>query len=414
MTWLYVPPIALSSESPPSAPAAEGSTSGSTSPFTQTSEPWLLSRGKPTPPHVLSRAWKRDAWLRRLSGLTSERSTLDRGVEQWISWWVGTPASPSPLPDSDAEPTIRDTSGLTSCASPRSAVPGDSAARTWAVICDAASTTSSETWTAQVSAWRSSWRKLRTSARRTSASGSSSWPFAWPTSTVADSRSSARGTTTTGVMHTGTMLTDAIRQWPTPTASSATRGTDPGHARHLPTEAKSWPTPTASEATRPATPVEFLRKTPRLSAEVLVPETWMAPMLDGAPAYPTPTASRAGSSQNAGGVPHERPTKATPSLPLAASRGLPPSLRDRPTSPGGAPTSLDSPSQRLRLNVAFVELLMGWPTGWTIPHETTETADVQALYHVDRLRLLGNGVVPQQAAFALRHLVAAMEEAWER
>lgn len=151
-----------------------------------------------------------------------------------------------------------------------------------------------------------------------------------------------------------------------------------------------------------------------LSAEVRVPETWMAPMLDGEPAYPTPTASTFGSSQNEGQVPHERRTKGTPSLTTAASRGLLPSLRDRPTSTGGAPTSTPSPSRRLRLNVAFVELLMGWPTGWTIPHETTETADVQALYHVDRLRLLGNGVVPQQAAFALRHLVAAMEEVWER
>jgi len=193
-------------------------------------------------------------------------------------------------------------------------------------------------------------------------------------------------------MHTGTMLTDAIRQWPTPTASDADRGPTPEGA--------------AREKAR--------QKNASLQAEVLVPETWMAPMLDGEPAYPTPTASTFGSSQNEGQVPHERRTKGTPSLTTAASRGLLPSLRGQPISTDGALTSPDSPSRRLRLNVAFVELLMGWPTGWTIPHETTETADVQALYHVDRLRLLGNGVVPQQAAFALRHLVAAMEEAWER
>ena len=41
----------------------------------------------------------------------------------------------------------------------------------------------------------------------------------WPTPVTTDAKSSARGTTTTGVMHSGTSLTDAIRMWPTPTAS---------------------------------------------------------------------------------------------------------------------------------------------------------------------------------------------------
>lgn len=194
-------------------------------------------------------------------------------------------------------------------------------------------------------------------------------------------------------MHTGTMLTDAIRQWPTPTASEQSMRT----TKRVPSS-----TPGAGAHGK------------HLSAEVLVPETWMAPMLDGAPAYPTPTASTFGSSQNEGQVPHERRTRGTPSLTTAASRGLLPSLPAPPTSTDGTSTSALSPSRRLRLNVAFVELLMGWPTGWTIPHATMETADMQSLYHVDRLRLLGNGVVPQQAAFALRHLVAALEAAWAR
>jgi hypothetical protein len=43
----------------------------------------------------------------------------------------------------------------------------------------------------------------------------------WPTTTVGDSRNSARHTTTTGVMHSGTTLVDAVRIWPTPTVQEA-------------------------------------------------------------------------------------------------------------------------------------------------------------------------------------------------
>lgn len=376
MTWLYIPPIALSSESPPSALAEGGSTSASTSPFTQMSEPSLLSRGKPMPLPALSRGWKKDVWLRRLSGLTCEPSTAARGVAQWISWWVGTPASPSPLQASDAALTTPDTSGLTCSESSKSAAPGGSSSRTWGVICDGASTRSPETWIAQVSEWRSFWRKLRTSARRTNANDFFVSPSVQPTATTSDSRSS----------------------WPTPTVIIANQEfTWQGAMRERARRSNSNLVIEAAVAT----------------AEVLVPETWMAPMLDGAPAYPTPTASVFGSSQNAGSVPHERRTKGTPSLTTAASRGQLPSLRDQPTSPDGASTSTPSPSRRLRLNVAFVEMLMGWPAGWTLPWESTTTRELQQELHVDRLRLLGNGVVPQQAAFAFRHLVRAHVRAHE-
>jgi hypothetical protein len=38
----------------------------------------------------------------------------------------------------------------------------------------------------------------------------------WPTANTRDSSDAARHTTTTGVMHPGTTLTDAVRNWPTP------------------------------------------------------------------------------------------------------------------------------------------------------------------------------------------------------
>jgi DNA (cytosine-5)-methyltransferase 1 len=42
--------------------------------------------------------------------------------------------------------------------------------------------------------------------------------------------------------------------------------------------------------------------------------------------------------------------------------------------------------------------MMGWPNHWT---------DIPGLTRNDRLRICGNGVVPQQAAAALRWLLDA-------
>jgi DNA (cytosine-5)-methyltransferase 1 len=51
----------------------------------------------------------------------------------------------------------------------------------------------------------------------------------WPSVTVGDSRSSARHTTTTGIMHPGTTLTDAARMWPSARAEDAEScGNHPG------------------------------------------------------------------------------------------------------------------------------------------------------------------------------------------
>jgi DNA (cytosine-5)-methyltransferase 1 len=46
-----------------------------------------------------------------------------------------------------------------------------------------------------------------------------------------------------------------------------------------------------------------------------------------------------------------------------------------------------------------VEWLMGLPAGWV--------TDVPGTTRNDQLRMLGNGVVPQQAAAALEHMLAA-------
>jgi DNA (cytosine-5)-methyltransferase 1 len=47
--------------------------------------------------------------------------------------------------------------------------------------------------------------------------------------------------------------------------------------------------------------------------------------------------------------------------------------------------------------------MMGWPAGWV--------TDVPGITRNDRLKICGNGVVPAQAAYALRLLLANACEA---
>lgn len=75
----------------------------------------------------------------------------------------------------------------------------------------------------------------------------------------------------------------------------------------------------------------------------------------------------------------------------ALTRAAP--LPAEPTGKGGA----------RRLSPLFVEWLMGLPDGWV--------TDVPGITRSDALTALGNGVVPQQAAAAIRHLLGVREYA---
>lgn len=61
-----------------------------------------------------------------------------------------------------------------------------------------------------------------------------------------------------------------------------------------------------------------------------------------------------------------------------------------------APTELNK-NGRPRLNAAFSEWMMGLPRGWV--------TQVPGVTRAQQLKACGNGVVPQQAAAALRHLI---------
>ncbi len=148
----------------------------------------------------------------------------------------------------------------------------------------------------------------------------------WPTTTTSDAKASgAAGYSTDSGRHAGTTtLTDAaVRSWPTPITSDAGKHSPAvTFARGNPTltmEARSWPTAAAAADAIQVrrSPADFQRNSPSLAAVGgnFVPSGLQDPMETG-------RAFRLGSS---------------------------------------------------RLNPAFVEWLMGWPEGWTLPWKPSNT-----------------------------------------
>lgn len=71
----------------------------------------------------------------------------------------------------------------------------------------------------------------------------------------------------------------------------------------------------------------------------------------------------------------------------------------RPAPPPAEPNSRGNP----RLNPAFSEWMMGLEAGWV----TDPSLD---LHRRDQLKLIGNGVIPQQAEHALRQLMSRISK----
>lgn len=169
-----------------------------------------------------------------------------------------------------------------------------------------------------------------------------------PTPTAGDSRSSGRHTTTTGVMHSGTTLTDAARLLPTPkvAADRTSRGalTKEGH----------WSAPGLGQAVELADGV--------LPREY---ESWEE-------------------------VQGNQPTSWGP---YAAAINRWAAIIGRPPPAPTAPSKKGKP----QLSARFVEWMMGLPAG----HVT----DVPGVSRNDQLKALGNGVVPLQAAAAVRTMM---------
>jgi DNA (cytosine-5)-methyltransferase 1 len=115
----------------------------------------------------------------------------------------------------------------------------------------------------------------------------------------------------------------------------------------------------------------------------------------------TPTAGLASSGQTSrSGKRINEPLLNGQAREMASSWGkYEPAIRrwENIVGPAPAPTE-PGKNGNPRLSAAFSEWLMGWPNGWV-------TNPAIGISRNDQLRIIGNGVVPQQATMALRQLL---------
>lgn len=152
------------------------------------------------------------------------------------------------------------------------------------------------------------------------------------------------------------------------------------------------PTPTTQDASNCAGPSQFERNTVPLNAEVTLLPTPEAKNSHAGPDYAR--ANRDGSGGDD-----------LVTIAVKADRDhqwgkYAPAIHrwELLTRPAPAPTEPNK-NGNPRLSAAFSEWLMGWPDGWV-------TDPAIGISRNDQLRIVGNGVCPQQAAAALRYLLA--------
>lgn len=327
-------------------------------------------------PQQLSRAWQKGGWIRRLSGLTCSPSMADAGVASWIASLRASRVSPGPPPARAKASKTSGGSGPTSAIAFAKYDPGSCGWRTCLPLFPEADWPSfSGIWPGSGSMRSGACFAQPTWEPPISANGSSFWP----TATDGDSRASGRHTTTTGVMHPGTSLTDAMRQWPTPNVpnggrklsddTSNTGVTADGKKRQFGLENAVerfhlWATPTAMDSEQ-------------AGGKVATGTTRGASLHRQMDAWATPRAEDAESAV----MRHGRGVADT----LTAQTRLSRSFHPDPPTPisGGSSSASDrtsrQPSQsKPKLNPQFVEWLMGLPIGWTNASSTASTASARA------------------------------------
>lgn len=168
-------------------------------------------------------------------------------------------------------------------------------------------------------------------------------------------------------MHPGSSLTDAMREWSTPAAGLANymeppetfaarsealvvKGSRPLGV-NLGQQAQGWRSPTVRDGSG----------TGGADQEVRLAQGHSVGLKDQVTTWPTPR-----SSDGDKGGPHQA-LKGKPSL-VALAHGH----QGLATPTGGLESSPSAPTSR-RLNPDFVEWLMGWPPGWSMPSGSGST-----------------------------------------
>lgn len=301
-------------------------------------------------PASLSRTWKQDGWIRRLSGLMLEPSTANHGAAKLIASLPDIPASRSASQGASEPTKTHATCGHTSPASPASASPHGVSSKMFPTIYRWDLNRSAMTWATWVTRLRQACLARKKWVRRTAASGCSSWPTVRVSSANgASAREIAAGNPKqrleVGVVNWATPNT--LDHLPQRSAEAMDRLMGDGgqrEGRSRPSNLREqilWPTPRAQ----------------KVSSEN--PKAWSARQQAGKVATPPlplvaamwPTITAQDAKNNAGASQFQRNTK-----PLNVEAAL---HCSHPT-----PMATGVASQPI-LNPAFTEWLMGWPIGWT-------------------------------------------------
>lgn len=213
--WIHIPRSLLSA----CVPVEEESTLPSTLSLEAATAASVTVNAKVIPPQYWQRAWKKDSYLKRLSGMTQQLFQANSIVEKWLSSMPATVVNPSLRRGSDLEIKTPGTSGHTSCATSASSNQSGASLRMSADTSPSALNRSGETFADLVTRLKLDYSVRRKSVRRTSENGSTSWPTP-SKSDPEGSRTLPPGTTPTGMRPDGKKaqvgLNNAVKMWPTP------------------------------------------------------------------------------------------------------------------------------------------------------------------------------------------------------
>lgn len=361
MTWLFVPSHCapeLECSMKDCAPDASFSASNK--------EPFVTLKGKPMQPQRLLAAWRKNAWMQRLSGLTLLPSTAERGAAAWIASLPVSRANPTASPEAARVRKMIAGCGAISAESSATFLLGSFFSKTSGDCFPVeGSRKSSDRWAPSGSILNGEYWPRPKLAPVTSGNGYSYWP----TATVCGNHN-RKGAS----LNSGDGLATASSQWMTPMVPNggrvvsadlvASKGmTDAGQKRTvgLESQARHWPTATASMMTGAGSN----GRDGGLNLQTAVAK------------WPTP-ASRDYKGENSA----EHLKNGTGRLHL----DQPPNyvkfvylLPDQQAANGVALSETSHSSPR-RLNPAFVCWLMGWPWWWMNPGQISFAAAEMASF----------------------------------
>lgn len=393
--WLYLP------NTSPSAPALECSTSASSWPFPAlaASVTW---RGKSRRSQSWRSACAKATWLTRLCGAICEPSIAIRGVAEWAASLAASPAKATPSPASDCSKSTNATSGPTFgdwCAEwtpagfvsrtslgslfqqqTRERLPKESfktllkrgglrsgrlcrrrplALRTGGS--DGSLLQLSQVWPTPNASNIEAERDPAKLEKHLAEHGPAGRPLMeyirvfWPTARAEDSESAGN--------HPGAMdsLTGATRQWTTPNVPSRGKESKESKERRgaggvdLQTQAGMWATPDSGNFCGTTNPYGE------------------GPLNVQSSNWPSPHCRDADKWNNREPG-HDRQVQ----LSGVAQQTF---YRSSPPAPATSTHGGESSTSTRRLNPRFVEMLMGWPTGWTSLELIDCDSPAMASYH---------------------------------